>query len=103
MQDSGNLLLLLVIQDTAYIEAFPLFRIQNTYARYALCLYLCSSSELVEDMVVPLIRWLERNSWLFEQVVLNNTAPNLPTRVKADLHELPESTRIIVPHRLGIP
>lgn len=59
-------------------------------------------SQLVEDMVVPLIHRLEEDAGLFQEVILDHRATNLHPAVKADLNELAKTRAVVVSHCLGI-
>lgn len=61
-----------------------------------------SGHQLVEHVVVPLVRRLECDAGLFQEVVLDNTALDLVGRVKTDLHELAKPTGVVITHRLSI-
>lgn len=53
-------------------------------------------------MVVPLLRSLESDSGLLQEVVLHDAAFDMPGRVKAHLHELSKSTRVVISNCLSI-
>jgi hypothetical protein len=65
-------------------------------------IYLSSSQQLVEDMVVALPTALHRDARQLQQVILNDAATDFEMRVETDLHEFTESGRIVVAHRLGV-
>ena len=64
--------------------------------------YLSSGSELVEDMVVSLLRGLGRDPGLFQKVILDDAAFDLELGVEAHLHEPSKPGRIVVSDRFGI-
>ena len=64
--------------------------------------YLCSSCELVKDMIVSFFTGLEGDSWLLKQVVLDETALDLELAVETNLHEATEARRVVISDRLGI-
>lgn len=64
--------------------------------------HLGGGEELVEDMVVALPFALHRDPGQLEKVVLDVAAADLQMAVEAHLHELAETRRIVVAHRLRI-
>lgn len=53
-------------------------------------------------MVVPLSWTLEGDAGLLQQVVLDDTALDHPTVVEAHLHELAETTGVVISHSFRI-
>jgi hypothetical protein len=73
------------------------------YTHYTvLSAYPCPFSELIEHMIIPFASTLERDPRLFQQVILDNASFNHPFAVEAYLHELTESTGIVVTCGLGV-
>ena len=60
-------------------------------------------AELVKDMIVSFSGSLEGDPTLFEEVVDDSAAGDLPTGIKVDLDVFPEAATVIIPDRLGIP
>ena len=61
-----------------------------------------TSTELVKDVVVPLLTVLAHNSCSFQQVVRDVAADDAALGVEVDLDELSEPRRVVVTRGLGI-
>ena len=72
------------------------------FAEGSHCAYLRRRRELIEDVVVPLLRRLGGDSGLLEQIVLNETSLDLELGVETDLHETSETRRVVVANCLRI-
>ena len=57
---------------------------------------------LVEDVVVALGVGELDNPGALQQVGPDSSPADAPSLVELDLHKLPESRRVVVPHRLGV-
>ncbi len=63
---------------------------------------ICGGAQLVEDVVVSLLRRLEDDARLLEQVRAHVGAHDRVALAEADLQIFAEATAVVVPRRFGV-
>lgn len=63
---------------------------------------MSSGSELVEDMIVSLLRGLGGDPGLFQKIILDDASLDLEFRIEAHLHESSKSRGVVISDRLCV-